>query len=202
MQIIMSESATDKGLPGSPLIGIMAFQGAYTAHERMLKIFGVSTLEVRTRDDIARCTHLVLPGGESTTFLKLLEFHDLTDLIIDHFKQGRPVLATCAGMILTAKEVIPSQRSLGLLDISIERNAYGSQVDSFEADLDIPSIGSDPFHGVFIRSPRVKEAGPSVEILSGLEGQPVLIRQGKIIAATFHPELTDDARIHEMFLRL
>lgn len=183
------------------LVGLLAFQGAYNAHGKMLRGMGVEILEVRTTDELRRCTHLAIPGGESTAFLKLMDFHNLSAALREHADAGRPILATCAGLILVSSEVLnPPQESLGLIDISIERNAYGRQVDSFEADLNIPSIGSDPFHGVFIRSPIIHSAGEDVDILASLQDNPVLVRQGNIFGATFHPELSGDTRIHELFL--
>jgi 5'-phosphate synthase pdxT subunit len=184
------------------LVGLLAFQGAYNAHGKMLAGLGAATLEVRTAYDLRRCTHLAIPGGESTAFLKLLEFHNLTDTLRKHAESGKPILATCAGLIMISTEVLnPPQESLGLINLTIERNAYGRQVDSFEADLDIPSLGPEPFPGIFIRSPKIKSVGDDVEVLSSLEGSPVLVRQGNIIGATFHPELSDDTRIHELFLK-
>lgn len=184
------------------LVGLLAFQGAYNAHGTMLRSLGAKTLEVRTTDDLRRCSHLAIPGGESTAFLKLLEFHNLTDTLREHAEAGKPILATCAGLIMISTEVLnPPQRSLGLIDIKIERNAYGRQVDSFEADLDIPSLGTKPFPGIFIRSPRIQAVGDEIEILSSLNGDPVLVRQKNIIGATFHPELSGDTRIHELFLK-
>jgi len=184
------------------VVGLLAFQGAYRAHGTMLHSIGASTMEVRTADDLRRCSHLAIPGGESTSFLKLLEFHDLTDALREHAKSGKPMLATCAGLIMISSEVInPPQESLGLIDLTIERNAYGRQVDSFEANLDIPLLGTKPFPGIFIRSPKIQSVGDDVEILSSLNGNPVLIRRKNIIGATFHPELSGDTRIHELFLK-
>jgi pyridoxal 5'-phosphate synthase pdxT subunit len=184
-------------------VGLFAFQGDFSAHQRMIESLGAATLQVRTGDDLANCSHLIVPGGESTTFLKLFEFHDLTEPIRGHVGSGKPVLLTCAGVILFATEVIcPAQESMGLLDVTVERNAYGSQGDSFTADLDIPCLGGEKFPGVFIRAPRIVKVGKSVEVLSEFEGHPILVRQGNILGMTFHPELSGDKRIHEMFLRM
>jgi pyridoxal 5'-phosphate synthase pdxT subunit len=189
--------------PKHTLVGLLAFQGAYHAHARMCEALGASTIEVRTREELESCSHLVLPGGESTTFLKLLEFHDLTESLKTHAEKDKPILATCAGLIFIAREVInPPQTSLGLLDIVVERNAYGRQVDSFETMLDIPVLGEEPFHGVFIRSPLIKEVGKWVEILATHESQPILVRQKNIFGCSFHPELSGDQRLHRLFLSL
>jgi len=185
------------------LVGLFAFQGDYEAHGRAVERLGRDVLEVRTSSDLEKCTHLIIPGGETTTYLKLLEYHDLRGPIERHIELGRPIFATCAGLILLAREVRnPSQDSLNLLDIVIERNSYGRQVDSFEVDLEIPFINDKPHRGVFIRAPRIISVGESVEVLSMYEGDPVLVRQGKILGAAFHPELTEDTRIHEYFLSL
>lgn len=199
----MAEKRTDKRKYPGINAGLLAFQGDYSAHRRVLANLGVNTLEVRTRPDIEKCTHLIIPGGESTTFLKLLEFRDLTSSLKKHISDGKPLFVTCAGLILLAKKVIhPAQESLGLLDITVERNAYGSQVESFTAGLEIPAIGKEKFPGVFIRAPRIVDVEESVETLAEFEGDPVVIRQGNILGMTFHPELTDDTRLHEMFLGL
>ena len=196
----MTASMGKKGDSVEVLVGLLAFQGAFSAHGRMLQALGVPVAEVRTRDDLSRCTHLVLPGGESTAFLKLLEYHDLTDALKDHAKAGKPILATCAGLILLAREAEnPRQKSLGLIDVRIERNGYGRQIDSFEADLNIPILGSKPFHGVFIRSPIIRSTGNEVETLATFEGNPVFVREGNIFGTTFHPELSEDTRLHELF---
>lgn len=196
----MSDKDKKSGEYGAITVGLLAFQGDFDAHRRMLERLGVSTLQIRTAEELAVSTHLIVPGGESTTFLKLLEYHDLKAGLKKHVEDGKPVLLTCAGVILFAREVInPGQESLGLLDVVVERNAYGSQVDSFTADLDIPYLGSEKFPGVFIRAPRIAKACKSVEVLSEFEGHPVFVRQGKIMGMTFHPELSGDTRIHEMF---
>jgi len=189
---------------GEPkLVGLFAFQGDYHAHGRAIERLGHRFIEVKTPADLENCTHLIIPGGESTTYLKLLEFRNLEKAVRKHVALSRPVFATCAGVILLAREVRnPPQDSFGLLNIVVERNSYGRQVDSFEADLKIPVIGDSTLHGVFIRAPRITETGENVEALASYDGDPVLIKQGNILGATFHPELTDDTRIHEYFLSL
>jgi len=199
----MTESITSTIARSPVLVGLLAFQGAYAAHAAVFRNIGVSTREVRTPDEFRTCTHLVLPGGESSTMLRLLEFCRLAGPVRDHAGRGKPILATCAGAILLAKDVTnPPQRSLGLLDITVERNSYGRQVDSFETELEIPIVGDPTFHGVFIRAPKILRGGKEVEIMSTFKGDPVLVRQGNILCATFHPELSGDTRLHELFLNL
>ena len=181
-------------------VGIVALQGDFSAHARMCRSIGADTVEIRTAADFDGCTHIVLPGGESTTILKLFEFHDLSKSILHAAKSGTPILATCAGVILLAHRITEDgQKSLGLINIEIHRNAYGRQVESFEADLSIPTIGNEPFAGVFIRAPIIASTGNGVDVLSTHRDRPVLVRQGNIIGATFHPELSGDTRLHEMF---
>jgi len=199
----MLDPASNSFPSNTPPVGLLALQGAFHAHARVFASIGASTRQVRTADDLADCSHLVIPGGESTTLLKLLEFRDLTAPILKHAADGKPVLATCAGLILLACEVRnPPQDSLGLLDAVVQRNAYGSQVDSFQADLDIPTLGPAPFPGVFIRAPIIISTGETVVVLASLNGHPVFVRRDNILATTFHPELSDDARIHKLFLSL
>jgi len=196
----MINSAPNFVSPDRTKVGLLAFQGAFDAHRRFISSLGAPCVEVKTTRDLRACTHLILPGGESTTFLKLMEYHDLTGALRDHAASGKSILATCAGLILLAKTVNPPQDSLGILDITVERNAYGRQVDSFETDLNIPVLGNKPFHGVFIRAPIISDISPDVASLATFEHHPVLIRQGNIFACTFHPELTSDSRIHQLFL--
>lgn len=206
MTLIMSEnkvSTADSKSNPTATVGVLAFQGAYSLHKKVCESLGYSVLEIRTSGELESCSHLMIPGGESTTFLRLLEYHDLSDSLRNHARTGKPILATCAGLILLSKDVTsPAQRSMGLLDASIERNAYGRQLDSFETELQIPVLGPDPFHGVFIRAPIIKSVGKEVEILARHSGDPVFIRQGNILATTFHPELLGDTRLHQLFLRL
>jgi pyridoxal 5'-phosphate synthase pdxT subunit len=187
----------------SPLeIGVLALQGAFGAHERALRALGASTRQVRTPADLAAVDVLVMPGGESTTMSRLLTTSGLFDPLAARLAQGMPVFGTCAGMILLAREVLDGrddQRSFGVLDIAVRRNGYGRQVDSFEADLDVDGIDG-PLHAVFIRAPMVVSFGDDVEVLAAHEGIPVVVRHGSVTAASFHPELTLDARLHRLFL--
>ena len=173
-------------------IGILAVQGNFREHAAVLRRLGADPVEVRRPEQLEELDGLVIPGGESTAIMRLVRLYGLEDAIRAF---ARPVLGTCAGMILLDRE------HLGLLDVVVARNAYGRQVASFEADLEL--AGDDrPLRGVFIRAPRVVEAGPEVEVLAELDGEPVLLRQGRLLVASFHPELTDDPRVHERFLEL
>jgi len=173
-------------------IGVLAVQGNFREHIQMLRRLGADAVEVRKPDQLEGLDGLVVPGGESTTFMRLMRLYGL-DEAVRRFEG--PVLGTCAGMIVLDRE------HLGLVDISVDRNAYGRQVASFEADLEL-SGDEQPLRGVFIRAPRVREAGPDVEVLAALNGEPVALREARFIVAAFHPELTDDTRIHERFLQL
>lgn len=184
-------------------VGVLALQGAFARHVALLTRLGVGAVEVRTPDDLADVHGLVIPGGESTTISKLLDANGLFDPVAERLAAGTPALGTCAGMILLATEVLdgrPDQRSFGAVDIAVRRNAFGRQVDSFEADLDVRGIEGPPVHAVFIRAPFVERAGDDVDVLAELEGHPVLVRQGPVVATAFHPELGGDDRIHELFL--
>jgi 5'-phosphate synthase pdxT subunit len=171
-------------------IGVLALQGNFREHAAMLRRLGADPVEVRKPEQLAGLDGLVIPGGESTTFMRLMRLYGLEDAI-RRFEQ--PVLGTCAGLIVLDRD------HLGLLDLEAERNAYGRQVASFEADLELTG-NEKPLRGVFIRAPRVQHAGENVEVLGELAGEPVLLRQGRFLVATFHPELTDDTRVHELFL--
>ena len=182
-----------------PRIGVLALQGAFAAHARVLTDLGADAVEVRRPDQLDGVDALVMPGGESTTMSMLLESSGLFDPLAKRLADGLPVLGTCAGMILLAVEVVdgrPDQRSFGAIDLTVRRNAYGRQVDSFETDLDVPELGPAPFHAVFIRAPGVDRAGADVDVLASWEDRPVLARQGAVTVAAFHPELSGDARIH------
>lgn len=188
----------------NPTIGILALQGAFRAHELSVRRLGADTLQVRTPDDLDRVDALVMPGGESTTMSHLLTTSQLFDPIAKRLADDMPTFGTCAGMILLSTHVHDAredQRSFACLDVDVRRNAYGRQVDSFEADLDVVGFDS-PFHAVFIRAPRVERVGSGVDVLAEHDGVAVLVRQGAIMAASFHPELTDDSRIHERFLTM
>jgi pyridoxal 5'-phosphate synthase pdxT subunit len=174
----------------APKIGILAVQGNVREHAAMLHRLGAEPVEVRKPEQLEELDGLVIPGGESTAIGRLVRLYGLEEAIRSF---ERPVFGTCAGMILL------DRNHLGVLDLEVARNAYGRQVASFETDLE---LGGEPLRGVFIRAPRVVDAGPDVEVLAELDGEPVLLRQGRIIVAAFHPELTDDTRVHEQFLEL
>jgi len=183
----------------TPRIGVLAIQGDYEAHAAALEDSGATASLIKTPDALASLDGLVLPGGESTTMLKFLERGGFFEAL-QAFAQQKPVFGTCAGAILLAREVRnPTQRSLGLLDIAVERNAYGRQIDS--AIITEPtSLPGGPLEMVFIRAPRIVQTGPHVEVLAHRDGFPVLIRQGRRLAATFHPELSADHRVHKLFV--
>jgi pyridoxal 5'-phosphate synthase pdxT subunit len=173
-------------------IGVLALQGAFREHARALRDLGADVSEVRLPSELAGLDGLVIPGGESTTMMRIARLYGL-DEAVRAFEP--PILGTCAGMILVDRD------HLGLVDLVVERNAYGRQVQSFEADVEL--AGDDrPLRGVFIRAPRISELGPWVEVLGRLDGEPVLVRDGRLLLASFHPELTDDRRVHELFLEL
>ena len=188
------------------VVGVLALQGAFAAHERALADTGVRSRQVRTVADLDGVGALVLPGGESTSMSLLLSSGGLFDAIAARLADGMPAFGTCAGMILLAREVIDGrhdQRSFGAIDIAVRRNGYGRQIDSFEADLSVGPLvdaGEVPFHAVFIRAPKVESVGAGVEVLAEHEGVPVLLRQGAIMVASFHPELTGDDRLHRLFV--
>lgn len=182
-----------------PRIGVLAIQGNFASHAQALIETGADPVEVRKPDELASLDGLILPGGESTTMLKFLERHRFFDALKE-FCGRKPVFGTCAGAILLAREVLnPPQRSLGLLDAIVERNAYGRQIDStiITAETALPG---GPLEMVFIRAPRIVETGASVEVLARREGSPALVRQGSLMAATFHPELSTDRRVHRLFV--
>jgi 5'-phosphate synthase pdxT subunit len=173
-------------------IGVLAVQGNFREHIAAFRRLGVEAVEVRKPEELDGLDGLVIPGGESTAITRLMRLYGLEDAIRRF--QGA-IFGTCAGMILLGRD------QLGLIDLEVERNAYGRQVASFEADLELEGE-QEPLRGVFIRAPRVVEAGPEVEVLAELDGEPVLLRQGRFLVASFHPELTDDTRVHERFLEL
>lgn len=176
----------------APRIGILAVQGNVREHSAVLRKLGAETVEVRKPEQLEGLDGLVIPGGESTTMMRLIRLYGLEDAIRGF---DRPMLGTCAGMIVLDRQ------HLSVLDLEVDRNAYGRQVASFEADLELTG-DNRLLRGVFIRAPRVAEAGPEVEVLAELDGEPVLLQEGGTIVAAFHPELTDDTRIHERFLDL
>jgi 5'-phosphate synthase pdxT subunit len=184
-------------------IGVLALQGAFATHAQVLRALGAEAREVRTALDLDGVDALVLPGGESTTMSMLLDTSGLREPVAERLLDRMPAFGTCAGMILLAANVLdgrPDQRSFGALDIDVRRNAFGRQVDSFESDLAVHGLDDGPFHAVFIRAPFVERAGPSVDVLATVDGKPVLVRDGPLFAAAFHPELSADDRIHRLFL--
>ena len=185
------------------VVGVLALQGAFSSHTKVLDSIGVSTQEVRTPQDLASVDALVMPGGESTTMSQLLESSELFEPIKKLINEGLPVFGTCAGMILLASKIIDGrddQVSFGAINIEVQRNAYGRQIDSFEADINVESFDR-PFHAVFIRAPRIVKADGSVEILAEFGDDIVLAKQKNVLVASFHPELSHDKRIHEMFVK-
>jgi 5'-phosphate synthase pdxT subunit len=182
-------------------VGVLALQGAFREHQKILAACGVETEQIRKPEQLLGISALVIPGGESTTMGKLLVEFNLLEPIQKLGKQGLPIFGTCAGMILLAKKIAGStQPRLGLMDINVERNAFGRQVDSFEADLDIPVLGEEPFRAVFIRAPYILSVENNVEILTRFGDKIIFARQGRFLAAAFHPELTGDLRVHRYFL--
>ena len=182
-----------------PRIGVLAIQGDYAAHADALSESGAEPVEVRKPDQLAALDGLILPGGESTTVLRFLERHNFF-AILQEFCQRKPVFGTCAGAILLAREVRnPAQRSLGVLDAVVERNAYGRQIDSTILTAGTELAGG-PLEMVFIRAPRIVETGSSVKVLARRDGSPTLVKQGAAMAATFHPELSPDRRVHQLFV--
>jgi 5'-phosphate synthase pdxT subunit len=181
-------------LPDSPLIGVLALQGDFEAHQRVLRRLGVRVREVRVSDDLEDLDGLVIPGGESTTMMLGVEREGLLEPLRALVKDGLPVLGSCAGLIMLDRD------HLGLMDISARRNAFGRQIASFETDLDFKGFDSVPLHGVFIRAPWIAEHGPQVEVLAEVDGHPVAAREGHMLAVAFHSELGEDERIHSLFL--
>jgi 5'-phosphate synthase pdxT subunit len=188
-----------KAMPTSPTIGVLALQGAFDVHAKRLTQLGANAHLVRKPEQLAALDGLVIPGGESTTFLKNLERAGFYD-VLDTFVHTKPVFGTCAGCILLANEVTnPTQRSFAVLDITGERNAYGRQNDSVILNEDTAITGG-PLEMVFIRAPRISRSGTGVQVLASRNGDPTLVRQGRLLAATFHPELTADTRVHQYFI--
>ncbi len=187
----------------SLVVGVLALQGAFSRHQDALTELGVTTRQVRTPQDLEAVNALVMPGGESTTMSQLLESSEIFEPLAKRVEEGMAVFGTCAGMILLAKKIIDGrddQTPFGAIDIEVQRNAYGRQVDSFEADIDVDSLES-PFHAVFIRAPRIASLGSQVKVLAYCGEDVVLAQQNNILVASFHPELTNDIRLHELFLK-
>lgn len=177
-------------------VGVLALQGDFEAHAKTLRRLGAEPREVRTPADMEGLDALVIPGGESTTIAKMIESAGLESALRAHHEAGRPILGTCAGMIVCDAE------HLGLLDATARRNAFGRQLQSFEADLEVEGAGDEPLRAVFIRAPWIERWGPGVEVLASYEDHPVAIREGNVLACSFHPELTDDPRFHAIFMAM
>jgi 5'-phosphate synthase pdxT subunit len=185
-------------------VGVLALQGDFALHARALAKCGVEAVEVRKPAELDAVEGLIIPGGESTTLLKLMDAWDFAPAIEKFHGSGKPIFGTCAGLILLAREVeSPRQFSLGLIDVSVERNAYGRQRESFEAS-GVATLDAGPvqLEMVFIRAPRIRRVGPSVQVLAEYEGEPVMARQGRVLVATFHPELTESTTVHRYFCDL
>jgi 5'-phosphate synthase pdxT subunit len=187
---------------GHKPIGVLAIQGDFAMHTKMLERIGAPYKLVKHPSELADVSGLIMPGGESTTMLKFFENEGMGEAIKDFVTRGQPVFGTCAGAILLAKEVLnPAQERLGLLDISIERNAYGRQVDSSVRQGECPELSPRPIEMVFIRAPIIRRVGEAVQVLGRCDGLPVLVGQGNVLAATFHPELTEDESVHRYFIK-
>ena len=183
------------------IAGVLALQGDFAEHVAVLNRIGVASAEVRLPRDLERVDALIMPGGESTTFGKLAVRWGMIEPIRAFIQAGKPVWGTCAGLIFLARDVGRDQPTLGMMDIKVRRNAFGRQVDSFTTGLDIAGVAGGPYPGVFIRAPLIESVGPDVEVLCTLaDGTIVAARQGNMLATSFHPELTRDARVHEFFL--
>jgi pyridoxal 5'-phosphate synthase pdxT subunit len=191
---VSTSAPAGEGGDVGPLVGVLALQGGFDAHERMLRDLGARVREVRVVADLDGLDGLVIPGGESTTITLGIEREGLAEPLRALARRGTPVLGTCAGMILLDRE------HLGVMDVTCSRNAFGRQVRSFEADLELPGVDGGPLRAVFIRAPWISEYGPAVEVLAEVDGHPVAVRQGPLLAVSFHPELSGDLRLHRAFL--
>ena len=185
-------------------IGILALQGDFAEHISMLQKLGVEAFPIRLQKQLQDLDSLIIPGGESSTIAKLMQTYNLTEPIQELILHGLPVMGTCAGMIILSKSVAPmNSETMGAINIEVKRNAFGRQIDSFETDLSIPTLGKEPFRAIFIRAPIITKAGPEVDILAQLaDGTNVAARQGKVLVCAFHPELTDDTRFHRYFIEV
>lgn len=185
-------------------VGVLAIQGDFAEHCRIFSELGIHPLEVRLPDQLENVEGLVIPGGESTTITKLMDIYGLVGPIRQFVQSGKPLWGTCAGMIVSSRRVVGDVLvPMDLIDLDVRRNAFGSQIDSFEADLPVPALGGPPFHAVFIRAPWIERLGPNVELISSLQdGTPVAARQDNVLVTSFHPELTEDTRFHKMFLQM
>jgi 5'-phosphate synthase pdxT subunit len=190
----------------TPRIGVLALQGDFEAHIRMLNELGVDAIAVRLPKHLANLDGIIIPGGESTTIGKLMVVYELHEILQEKIRAGVPTWGTCAGLILLAKETdnaLAGQPLLASMDIRVRRNAFGSQRESFETDLSVPALGEAPFHTFFIRGPLVEQVGPEVEVLATLDdGSIVAVREGTLLGTAFHPEISGDTRFHQYFLRI
>jgi 5'-phosphate synthase pdxT subunit len=190
-------------MPAQPTIGVLAYQGDVREHLRILDQLGVRSLEVRVPADLDRVDGLIVPGGESTVIGKLAARYGLLEPLRRAARAGFPVMGTCAGMIFMAREVEgPAQELLGVMDVRVRRNAFGPQIASFEAEVDVKGVDGGPVSGAFIRAPWISQAGPEVDVLAEIDGRPIAARQGNLLALAFHPELTGDVRLHRWFVDL
>ena len=187
-----------------PTLGVLAIQGDFAEHREVLDKLGVESAEIRLPHQLDEVDGLIIPGGESTTIVQLIDIYDFRDTLTRKASEGLPIWGTCAGMIVISKRLTDHRPSpLGLMDIEVSRNAFGSQVHSFEADLEVGDISGPAFRGVFIRAPVVNSVGEGVRVLARVsDGRPVAVRQDRLLATSFHPELTDDTRVHELFVRM
>ncbi|HEY4991529.1 MAG TPA: pyridoxal 5'-phosphate synthase glutaminase subunit PdxT [Nakamurella sp.] len=188
-----------------PLVGVLALQGDVREHLVTLAGLGVTARPVRRPAELADLDGIVIPGGESTTICRLLDVFELRDPLTERLRGGLPAFGSCAGMIVLAAEILdgrPDQRPLRAVDITVRRNAFGRQVDSFETDLDVAGVGDGPVRAVFIRAPWVERTGPGVTVLARVGGHPVAVRQGSVLATSFHPEVSGDDRLHALFLQM
>ncbi len=184
-------------------IGVLALQGAFREHVEALRALGVGAVEVRLPEQLEGIDGLIIPGGESTAIGKLAAKYGLQEAIQRYARAGKPVYGTCAGMIFLSNDVGRDQPLLGVMDVKVERNAFGRQLDSFETGIDIPALGAEPFPGVFIRAPKIESVGEGVQVLAKLpDGSTVAARQDNMLVTAFHPELTDDLRFHRYFLAM
>lgn len=182
-------------------IGVLALQGAFREHRQMFEALGARVSEVRFPEHLKGLQGVVIPGGESTTMAKLMQSYELDKALPEFYKQGGAIWGTCAGAIAISKEIVgyPEQPKLGLMDIAVERNAYGRQVASFETNVDVKTLET-PFHVIFIRAPRIASVGEKVKVLATYKDDPIMAQQDRLMATVFHPELTNDSRIHQYFL--
>ncbi|HTU70714.1 MAG TPA: pyridoxal 5'-phosphate synthase glutaminase subunit PdxT [Candidatus Baltobacteraceae bacterium] len=187
----------------TPVIGVLALQGDVVEHVAALERAGAHAIEVKTPEQLARAQGLVIPGGESTTVMKLLDRFGLAAPIVDRTRAGMPLWGTCMGMIVTAHDVAGLQQpTLDLIDITVRRNAFGRQNESAEIELPIPVLGPAPFPAIFIRAPWIERVGPGVELLASRDGHGVMVREGNVLGTSFHPELSGDPRVHAYFLKM